>query len=325
VTILLILITLITETLSIYGQATGLWTSWVWFWLFHGVAAAAYTLACFRLLPEEYKQPTLQSVLFISVISLAMPVAGMIGLTMLYVVLANWPRKPTNILWRRADHIELPSEAQTITTSMFGVAGLKDILLYHPDPERRLAAVKACRYIPNREALPLFRLAVTDKEDDIRLLAFSFIDRMENTLTKKINTLKVKLEKSETASTLVQLGELYWEFYYLGLSDGAITRNYLESAHIYFDKAAALDPRGQIYIKLGRVHLALGNLDEAEMCFENAIAAGSDRDSIALYRAEIAFKRREYGKIDDLLCKCSGGPDGEHSEELQEYWCVSAK
>lgn len=323
--ILLILITLITEILSIYGQATGLWTSWMWYWLLHAVASASYTGACFMLLPEEYRRPIAQSVLFISVTAFAIPVAGMIGLTMLYVVLVNWPRETNPILWRRADRIELPTESQAISTSMFGTAGLRDILLYHPEPARRLAAVKACRYIPNREALPLFRLAVTDKEDDIRLLAFSYIDKMENSLTKKVNNLKIKLNKSESVSTLIQLGELYWEFYYLGLSDGAITKNYLDCAHLYFDKAAEIEPRGQIFIKLGRVHLALKNLEEAEYCFNRAMERGTDLETVSLYLAEIAFQRKEYFKIDRLLCNCNNSYDGEHSDELQEYWCVTAQ
>ena len=323
--ILLILITLIAESLSIYGQATGIWTNWAWFWLLHGVAATIYTLACFMLLPEEYKRPLAQSILFISVVAFAMPIAGMIGLTMLYIVLVNWPRKSNPIIWRRAEHIQLPTESQTISASMFGVAGLKDILLYHPDPERRLAAVKACRYIPNREALPLFRLAVTDKEDDIRLLAFSFIDKMENNLTSKINNLKAKLEKTESYSTLIQLGELYWEFYYLGLSDGAITKNYLDSARHYFEKAAEKEHRGQIYIKLGRVHLALNNLDEALRNFETAIEHGTSGNKVSLYLAEIAFKRKEYSKISQLLCKCEETTDDEQTDELQEYWCASSK
>lgn len=323
--ILLILITLIAEALSIYGQSTGLWTSWVWYWAFHALAASTYTWACFLLLPDEYRRPVIQSVLFIVVIAFAIPVAGMIGLTMLYVVLVSWPRKTNPILWRRADPIELPTEPHNFSASMFGVAGLKDILMYHPDPERRLAAVKACRYLPNREALPLFRLAVTDKEDDIRLLAFSFIDKMENNLTDKINNLKIKLEKSTSVATLIQLGELYWEFYYLGLSDGAITINYLNEARRFFEEAASIEPNGQVFTKLGRVHLALDQLDEAEQYLGKAVEKGIERDNVSLYLAEIAFKRKAYFKINQLLCKCNEETDDTHFDELQEYWCESSK
>lgn len=322
---LLILIAVIAETLSIYGQATGIWSNWTWYWLLHGLAAGTYTCACLMLLPEEYKRPIAQSVLFITVIAFGIPVAGMIGLTMLYVVLVNWPKKSNPIIWRRADHIELPADTQDISTSMFGAGALKDILLYHPDPERRLDAVKACRYIPSREAIPLFRLAVTDKEDDIRLFAFSCIDNIDNTLTEKIGNLRLKLEKSESTSMLIQIGELYWEFYYLGLSDGAITKTYLDFALLYFEKAASKEPRGQVYIKLGRVHLAQNNLHEAEKCFQRAIELGILEEKVSLYLAEIAFRRKEYFKVAQLLRVIDENLDGEHSEEIQEYWCEPSK
>lgn len=323
-TIFLVLFTLIAECLAIYGQLNGLWASWLWFWVIHGVASLSFSGACLVILPEIYRKPVWQTVLFVAAIAFAMPVVGMLGLVLLYVALIILPPPARLLSWRRADAIELPNETMDVSASAFGVAGLKDILMYHPDSSRRLDAVKACRYIPSREALPLFRLAMTDNEDDVRLLAFSFIDRMESELTDKINNLKTSLAKRQTPDMLLQLGDIYWEFYYLGLSEGAISRNYLQAARENYQKAAEMDPGGQVFIKLGRVYLAQHELDQASDSFKQSLAYSAPLSQAAFYLAEISFEKRDYQHIEQLLCASGSVSQGEYLDGLKEYWCESA-
>lgn len=322
-TAILALITIAFESLMVIGQVTGLWSGWLWFWGLHALACVSYTSASLYILPENYKNPLAQSILFIFILTFSMPVVGMVGLTALYIALLKWPKSSNRVSWRRADPIELPNETQKVSANVFGVAGLKDILLYHPDPSRRLDAVKACRYIPNRDALPLFRLAITDNEDDVRLLAFSFIDKMESELTEKINNLKATIARArkENADLLVQLGGLYWEFYYLGLSEGAISRNYLNAARDSYLKAAQIEPMGQVYIKLGRVYLAQHELDKAAESFKKSLEYSAPLSQAAFYLAEIAFERKEYDDIERLLCASGSVSQGEYLDGLKEYWC----
>ena len=62
---------------------------------------------------------------------------------------------------------------------MFNDGGLQDVLRHAPDTEKRMAALFATRRMPPREAIPILKLALRDPADDVRLLAYSMLDKRE--------------------------------------------------------------------------------------------------------------------------------------------------
>ena len=67
-------------------------------------------------------------------------------------------------------------------------------------------------------AMPLLKLALTDKTDDIRLLAYAVIEKIEFNINRRISLLKKKLQRKASAETLQRVAESYWELCYLGIA-----------------------------------------------------------------------------------------------------------
>lgn len=325
--IILILLALILETLSVYIAVFDIfldnypaWWRDVAYAVSHGMAAILFTYFCMITLPERYRTPKLKAKIFIFGASFTMPVVGILGLSILFYTVLKWPKKPDERIWRFAEPPVLPIEPSLEAPNQFGTAGLKNILLYHHNLERRLEVVVACRHLNERNAIPLLKIAVKDREDDVRLLAYAIIERIEDTLNKKIDQLKAILELNETVDLLLKIGDLYWELYYLEISDGTLSTSYLNIAQKYYEKALEKQQDPETHFKLGRVYVASAQYDKAKDSFEVVLDSGNYIIKIAFYLAEIAFHSGDYSSIRPLLNVVPTNPSLTNLHEIKGHW-----
>ena len=82
---------------------------------------------------------------------------------------------------------------------MFNDGGLQDVLRHAPDTEKRMAALFATRRMPPREAIPILKLALRDPADDVRLLAYSMLDKQESEINLRIEAALRQLAVAEGA------------------------------------------------------------------------------------------------------------------------------
>ena len=106
---------------------------------------------------------------------------------------------------------------------MFNDGGLQDVLRHAPDTEKRMAALFATRRMPPREAIPILKLALRDPADDVRLLAYSMLDKQESEINLRIEAALRQLAAEGAHRTALHdaLARWYWELAYLGLAQGA--------------------------------------------------------------------------------------------------------
>ncbi|PMZ42773.1 transporter, partial [Pseudomonas sp. GW247-3R2A] len=91
----------------------------------------------------------------------------------------------------------------------------------------------ATRRMPGKEAVPILKLALGDPSDDVRLLAYSMLDKQESDINLHIQIALGELvnANAKTAGALHgRLARWYWELAYLGLAQGSVLDHVLTQA-----------------------------------------------------------------------------------------------
>jgi polysaccharide biosynthesis protein PelE len=287
-----------------------------------------------------------QSFLALCVLVLFLPGFGVLGLLLAVLPALHRPIARRERDWRRFGVPSLPAtlfEPESRRSPVAGGTSLIDIIDISDardasDSDRsgddaRLAAVLALRQLPTRPAVPILRLALRDAVDDVRLLAYSMLDRRDGALQARIQKYERALargdiEPKEAAALEYSLAQLHWELAYTGLAAGAVEDRALDSsarhARAVLERPAKAGESVQgnelaALFLLGRILLRKGALDEAEAVLEDARARGFADASIRPYLAEIAFLRRDFARIKEHLRAL--GPDGEQRPGLIADLC----
>lgn len=177
--------------------------------------------------------------------------------------------------------------------SLFAESDISGVLKHSEQKERRLAALIAARDLPVPHANNVIRLALTDSEDEVRLLAYTMLSVQEEELQARIQTLTDQLAAVAPECRLLlhrALAHTYWEMVYKGLTAGVIESFMLEAAREHVDAAQQEAPRdASLRLLLGRIFIRQGNLDQAAMAFNQAKELGIDSQKIVPFLQEISF------------------------------------
>lgn len=169
-------------------------------------------------------------------------------------------------------------------------------------PSRRLKFLLALDKVPPRIAAPMLHQMLGDPSDDIRLLAYGFLDAKERGIAKDIERELARLEAAQGAEArrtfLRQLAELYWELAYSRMAQGDHRMRVLEQALQYTEEALALVPEDyEMSFLKGRILQAMSRDDEAYQALQEAIRKGLPELRALPYIAEIQFCWREYDQV----------------------------
>lgn len=289
----------------------------------HGVstvlAAAAVTLAP----PPGYRQRPLTTAPLACGMTLFLPVLG-IALMAGLAVMMRFPRPAERVGWQSTDIPELPVQPVMVSGQpSYGEGGLMDVLRHASRDEKRLNAIMAVRQLPRREAVPILQLALRDRSDDVRLFAYSMLDRFEGEINEQINEQRRWLKGlGRHLRVHARLAALYWELAYLGLAQGGVRKHVLGEAREHAERRLAAGEDAATRFLLGRVLLALDELDDADHNLRNAVYAGLDPAEVAPYRAEIAFRRRRFDEVPRLLDQVADGGRREPVlAQVVALWC----
>ncbi|HET7061685.1 MAG TPA: hypothetical protein VFI43_05855 [Nitrosospira sp.] len=240
------------------------------------------------------------------VIIFYLPVLGLIGLCLAvpFKALHGHKREKPNSFMHTNKIRDFPSESAVAGGPAVNLHSLND-LYRSRNPERRLQAVYATLKLKDRDAIPLLRTALADPIDDIRLLAYTLMDRKEYRLSKHIENTKQELEKKENSGRKQlyrQIASYYWELAHLGLVQGEAKNHVLGMAYKYIELGLEYSPEdcglrfqyAQILLRLGKYQLAFEQFKKAEIL-------GIEHVSLLTYYAEIAFHNRRYYEVKQLM------------------------
>lgn len=277
------------------------------FTLSHGLACVLLCAAVWLLLPERYRMPLPWSPLFIFSLAFFVPVIGTIGVVAAIFPALYLPRKRDKQAWQAVGIPSLPFRAQLQHHSpIFADGGLQDVLRHAPDPDQRLAALLATRRMPGKAAVPILKLALGDPSDDVRLLAYSMLDKQESDINSHIQNALGELSgvTAKSAGALhATLARWYWELAYLGLAQGSVLEHVLNQASEHAEKGLQAGEGGELYLLAGRIALERGDVVRAEVLLHQAQENGMGAAQVLPFHAELAFEAGRYHEIPQLLAK----------------------
>ena len=273
--------------------------------LSHALACVLLCAAVWRLLPTRYRSPLPWSPLFIFSLAFFMPGVGPVGVVAAIFPALYLPRKRDPQAWQAVGIPSLPYRAQAqLHSPFFADGGLQDVLRHAPDPDQRLAALLASRRIPGKQAVPILKLALADPSDDVRLLAYSMLDKQESDINLRIQVTLGKLAEAPDQAAGALHGALarwYWELAYLGLAQGSVLEHVLNQASKHAEQGLRAGECGELFLLAGRIALERRDIPRAEQLLEQAQANGMGAAQVLPFRAELAFEAGLYQEIPGLL------------------------
>jgi hypothetical protein len=296
------------------------------FFLLHGASSMVGSAFLVGIMPLRYRQSLLAAFCFFFLICLFIPGLGLIGL-----LSSVWPamyrvRHMQDKGYMQVAVPELPYQPLKVQQQpIYGQAGMVSILRHSPDPERRIKAIMATRQMNSQEAIPVLKEALRDPADDVRLLAYSMLDAMEEEINTTIRSLLARLESEEAfqhQDLHERISNSYWELAYLGLAQGAVLRHVLNRSLHHLEQALAIGARDPgLHMQRGRLLMHQQRWDDAAEAFATAVEKGVPENSVAPYLAEIAFEKRDFNQVVTFIGRL--GPSIRKSERLAAiaaYW-----
>lgn len=276
------------------------------FMTLHGIASLLVAIVVWRFLPRHYRQPSQWVIALLACFSLFMPVLGMVGMLLGSFLLHRYQQGPD-----RAGILSVSTPAflpETHTRlAQFGEGGVRARLLSAQAPTNaRLKALMAMGAAASRNANEIFRMVLGDDDDEVRLLAFGFLDSREKEINAHIHNALQQLKSggtpAEQAQAHRQLALLYWELVYQELAQGDLMRFALDRSLQHARHAVAHMPEDAALLTLlGRIHLQRRESAQAMESFTRALALGGSRNRIIPYLAELHYIARDFSSLRELL------------------------
>ena len=184
---------------------------------------------------------------------------------------------------------------------------LTDELGQVDDASARRKAVLATRPLPNEAAVPILRIGLRDRSDEVRLLAFCMLERRRKALEALLHDGLGTLESGTIATehlhrTHSTLAEVQWELSYLGFVRGHALRQALTAATHHVAQALRLNGDvASLHLLQARILLKLDRPGDAATALRHARELVLPAAQLAPYWAEVAYQEKQFGKIREYL------------------------
>jgi phosphate/sulfate permease len=243
----------------------------------HALASAVLAFSMLPLLLGKHTQPRWAVVGLIACFCFAIPVLGFVLAFLAVMTVRVYPsRDPTEdfssvVLPEFDQHQHLPGTAQT--------SGIRSLLSNREAPTKlRFKALVTLSHVKGRIASPLLRDVLDDPSDDLRLLAYGMLDRMEQKLSRAIHEeLQVLKEEASGPAALSpglvaahRLSDLYWELLYQELASDDMHDFAVQESLRYCDMVLRQQPTTAAGAARDRLLHAMDRQQEAEQCYARA-------------------------------------------------------
>ncbi len=265
---------------------------------------------------------------FAYVLAFFVPVIGPIGLQFVVRQGLGARARDADDPWTSLE-VDETLASQPITVKRRGVSASKIASILGrrapEEAERRFQAILQVKHLPAREQVHVLKFALKDSSDEVRLFAFSRIEKFRSDLEARIKQFNADLETAQVddrALLHLRLAESFHEIAYLQLAEGAVLTHALEQAHTNAVAAKELRPESAPadYL-LGRILLRMGHYDRSIQAFQSAVRQHYPRAKILPYMAECAFRQRRYDVVRTMLKELTRVTrDSNAVQTLVEFW-----
>ena len=295
--------------------------------LAHAAACLLFAMALLWLLPASMATPAWACGLFVFMTIIFIPVLGMAGLLGSIVpLLRRRGPQARSVAWQHPQLPDLPSQpdAPRASGSLLGSGDLAGTLQHAKDPRKRTEALIATLALEDAHAVPLLRLALKDPDDEVRLLAFSLLNRKEKAIEARMRARGARAAESEPDQVFVKhkaLAHDFWELARLGASQGSTQTALCDRALEQVQAALQVRPHdGGLHFLRGQILLQARQLDAASEALEAACRCGVDMRQAAPLLAEIAFRKRRYAEVKHHLRRPGRRKAPPALRSASSYW-----
>ena len=272
----------------------------------HVVACAVVASCGYLLMPAHFRQPRLAVWLLMFNFAFIVPVAG--SFVLLYLTRVTLRKVAEQSELAVPVSVQLPEyDVQGKDVSRSGQGSIRSRLGVNVPDDVRMRSLLTLQAVPHRVSNPILEDLLGDSTDDVRLVAFGMLDAEEKKLSVHIQREREALTRDllpeQRYICLRHLAELHWELIYASLAQGELRNHILRQAREYLDEALAvgMPPNSGLLFLNGRILLAQGQFEAAQDAIEQSVALGQPKIAALPYLAELAFKRREFGLVKQLM------------------------
>ncbi len=206
-----------------------------------------------------------------------------------------FPRQLQTISQRIYDDIVIGRDESSVP---YSVVSFMDVLSFGSEVQKRQALAKATSHFHPNFA-PVFRKALSDSSNTIRVMAATGISKVESIFLKRMMQL-AEIKNLHPKDHLVTwaLAEHYDNYAYTGLLDFDREQLNRQKALEYYNEYLQMQPQDiEPRNRIGRILMREKEYTKACDWFRQCITAGYASDSISLWYSEALFA---CGRYDDL-------------------------
>ncbi len=295
--------------------------------LVHALASTIIALTLMASLPQAYRgRPVWTFILFFS-IGFFIPYLGMPGLALVVLYALRFPNPPERADWLYWSEPELPHSSERDGSRILRSPGaMVEILQNSDDAEKKVHSVVATRNMDDQAAVPILRVALKDMEDEVRLQAYTFIDRREQSISNKIKEIQSYLDSDQKfyadSDLHIRLAQNYWELVEGGLVQGNVKKHMLQEAESHLRQAMKVKGNEpSLSLLCTKVLIEYGEYDQALQELSHAESGGLPFHLLQPLRAEIAFLQRDFNKVRAVLSELETdqGADSKLSKAIASW------
>ncbi len=276
----------------------------------HFLASILLSQIIWMILPKKYKEPFPLSLISLFIIVFSIPLVSYLALLILYFVLKK--QRPKKIypfkylsIWKELEEIKIPKRK-------FGEAAIIELVRNTKiPPEKRLKAFIFLTEIISPETVKLLKIGLSDHNDEIRLLCFSELSKIEKKITSSIhyylNILENARSDEKYLDALENLAKSYWEAVYLGIGDEELNQYYINQTYKYclraieFAESKGLEVDQHIVLILGKIELIKGDYEKAEEMLSSILDTNIPKFEVVPSLAKLYYEKGEFSKIKNLF------------------------
>lgn len=276
------------------------------FLLLHLIASLVFAVAVWPWLPSRYRKPPAPTFAFLVVFSFFTP-----GLAACAIIVFAFAARLLGVRIARNPfrrlHLPEYSGGAAAPPPNYGPGGIRARLSGKGvATEARVETMLLAQAMPGRLTNALWRSLLSDRLDDIRLVAYQTLDAREKRLNRSIlereKLLACERDPAARALLIKQLAELSWEMLYDGLAEGAVADFIRAKLSTLVHEGLQADPDDpDLWLLQGRLALSGDDLAVAEHAFIRSLERGMPRARVVPYIAELAFDRQDWKRARELM------------------------
>ncbi|ACD66172.1 MAG TPA: tetratricopeptide repeat protein [Sulfurihydrogenibium sp.] len=297
------------------------------FFFFHGLAAFLLTTALYLFLPKRIRSRKWEPLVFIFLIGFF---GFIVGYLFLFILTLYLFRAQKNIEFKPIETFsieEIEDEDFDFSGRRFGEGAILSILRKDNVPsDLKLRAFMSLSDLPSPITYFLIKENIGNPMDEIRLMAFSVISKMEKQLNDKIHELNLRLKdndlsEEEKAKIYFELAQVYWDFVFFHIVDKEFENFAIEKALYYAEEGLKLKKDFIPYFLIGRIYLRLKDYKKAKEYLELAFNFKEFKYKVIPYLAECYFYEKDFKKVKELFSQLDLSLDVKVSF-MKQFWSI---